>query len=301
MPFDATDCRTALAPAAAPPSAEFAGPQLIPFTDATAEISAHGTRQWLIRTQHAVIAYACAAAGESWTGPPDRETLLAVPDGTTRLQVTSGGYGRTVAGGSVAVIPGPDSTIEVLDDGIVLRIFPADGSDLLDHCLNASAYLRPAANVARYLPVPADHGLFAYRLDHHPPNGTRFGQIFRSTNLMVNFIATRIGPRDPRRLSPHSHPDFEQCTLQLGGEFVHHVRTPWTPDMSQWHQDQHLELAGSGAVIFPPPLEHTSQATGTGANRLIDVFAPPRQDFLQMPGWVLNAQDYERAGPEARL
>ena len=109
---------------------------------------------------------------------------------------------------------------------------------------------------------------------------------------MVNFIPTRIGPRDPRRLSPHSHADFEQCSLQLGGEFVHHVRSPWTPDLSLWRADQHLKLTGAGAIIFPPPLEHTSQAVGTGANRLVDVFAPPRRDFLAMAGWVLNTDDY---------
>jgi hypothetical protein len=32
---------------------------------------------------------------------------------------------------------------------------------------------------------------------------------------------------------------------------------------------------------------------GPGSNRLIDVFAPPRRDFLAMPDWVLNAADYQ--------
>jgi hypothetical protein len=198
-----------------------------------------------------------------------------------------------VAGGSVVVIPEMSSAVEVLDDGVVVRIFPAADSELLDRCINAVAYEQDAANVAPYAPAHPDLSLLRYSLDDYPPTDGRFGQIFRTANLMVNFIATRHGPRDPRRLSPHSHADFEQCSLQLSGEFVHHVRSPWTPDMSKWRPDQHLQLIGAGAVIFPPPLEHTSQAIGDGANRLIDVFAPPRQDFLAMDGWVLNARDYE--------
>jgi hypothetical protein len=248
---------------------------------------------------HAVVGYAQAAAGERWVGPEDRETLLVVPDGPARVRVRSDGDGdgdgdeSVFAGGSVVVIPETRSEVEVLESGVVVRVFPAADSDLLDRCINAAAYEHDAANVAPYAPAHPDLSLLRYSLDDYPPTDGRFGQIFRTANLMVNFIATRNGPRDPRRLSPHSHADFEQCSLQLSGDFVHHVRSPWTPDMSKWRPDQHLQLIGAGAVIFPPPLEHTSQAIGAGANRLIDVFAPPRRDFLAMNGWVLNALDYE--------
>jgi hypothetical protein len=296
MPFDASDPRAALAQAAPSPPAELAEPQVIPFTDDTAEISDLGSRLWLLRTQHAVVAYAQAAAGERWVGPEDRETLLVVPDGPARVRIHVDGDGDAVvvvAGGSVVIIPETSSTVEVLDDGVVVRIVPAAGSELLDRCINAAAYAQDAANVAPFAPAHPDLSLLRYSLNDYPPTEGRFGQIFRTANLMVNFIATRHGPRDPRRLSPHSHADFEQCSLQLSGEFVHHVRSPWTPDMSKWRTDQHLRLVGAGAVIFPPPLEHTSQAVGPGANRLIDVFAPPRGDFMAMDGWVLNAQDYE--------
>lgn len=292
MPFHTSDPRTVLTPAAFSTPVQFAEPQLIPFTDATAEMSDGGGRQWLIRTQHAVIAYACAVAGDTWSAPGERETLLAIPDGTAQVRVTSNGSSRFLTAGSVAAIPDADSTTEILHGGTVVRVFLADGSPWLDRCLNAAAYTQPAANVAPYSPEPADHGLFGYRLDDYPPAEGRFGHIFRSANLMVNFIADRTGPRDCRRLSPHSHADFEQCSVQLAGEFVHHVRTPWTHDMTQWQPDQHLRLSGPGAIIFPPPLEHTSQAVGGGANRLIDVFAPPRQDFLAVDGWVLNAADF---------
>ncbi len=292
MPFDATDPRAALTQTAAPPPREIAETQVIPFTDDTAQISQLGTREWLVRTQHAIVSFTHAVAGESWPGPEDRETLIAVPDGPAELRVSAGAERAEASGGSVVVVPEAPSTIEILRDGLVIRVFPAAGSKLLSRCLNASAYARDAANVADYEPVHAEQQLRVHRLSDHPPTDGRFGHIFRSTNLMINFIADRIGPRDPQHLSPHSHTDFEQCSLQLAGEFVHHARSPWTPDLTMWRPDRHLKLVGAGAVIFPPPLEHTSQAVGPGANRLIDVFAPPRSDFLAMDGWVLNAADY---------
>ena len=92
--------------------------------------------------------------------------------------------------------------------------------------------------------------------------------------------------------TPYHHDDFEQISLQIEGDYVHHMRTTWTPDSTLWRDDQHQACASPAMVVIPPPLVHTSQGVGDMPHWLIDLFAPPRVDFSDKPGWVLNADEY---------
>src|SRR5690606_11899351 len=89
-------------------------------------------------------------------------------------------------------------------------------------------------------------------------------RIFRSTNLMVNVLAKRIVPRDVHKLSPHSHADFEQASLVVQGTYMHHLRYPWTPDMSEWRDDEHVEIGSPSVTVILPRILHTSPNISEG-------------------------------------
>jgi hypothetical protein len=122
-----------------------------------------------------------------------------------------------------------------------------------------------------------------------PPDNPRL-KMFQSATMSINWV-DYDGPRDRSALSPHSHRDFEQASLAVAGDFIHHLRVEWGKDANEWQEDEH-KLAGSPSVlVIPPDLIHTTEGVGTGHHLLIDVFAPPRRDFIAK-NWVANASEY---------
>lgn len=115
-------------------------------------------------------------------------------------------------------------------------------------------------------------------------------RMLQSSTLSINWVEYD-GPRDRSTLSPHSHRDFEQGSLALRGDFVHHLRTPWGPDADRWQDDEHLAASSPSLLVIPAEVEHTSEGVGNGPHLLIDVFSPPRADFIAK-GMVANAGDY---------
>jgi hypothetical protein len=276
------------------PVTAYAGADVIEFHNVPPQESGEGYRTWYGRGQNFVLSYTEAEAGAvlSRAGQPD-EYMAFFPDAATRVDIASDNGNAVDVAHELAIIPPGDSKIVAKKGGPVVRLFSAMTTDLAARSHNASSYEQPHPNVALLEPWPTPPD--GFKLRRYPigvaETPGRFGVIYRSTNLMVNFIPVRMEPRDPNKMSPHSHDDFEQCSLTLQGDYIHYVRWPWVPDKSIWRDDAAIRVAAPSMTVIPPPAIHTSQSLEPPC-QLIDIFSPPRIDFSQKPGWVLNADDY---------
>ncbi len=297
--YDRSDPRAALtaatpAPAAAPPST-FAAPEYGRFYDQPPVESVAAGKSWWIRGQNFVLGYTESAVGGTFTRTEQvDEYVLILPDRATRATITAGGETKEVEGFSIVMVPPGESRITITSGGRFIRLFTTKASDLVALCPNAQSYATQRPNIPPFQPWPEPVGGYrirAYSLDV-PKEPGRFGRIFRCTTFMVNYLDPQIGPRDVTKLSPHHHDDFEQCSLAVEGAFMHHLRWPWTVNMNAWRDDEHLHFGTPSALVIPPPSIHTTRGLEAGTNQLVDIFSPPRIDFSQQNGWVLNADDY---------
>jgi hypothetical protein len=301
MAYDADDPRSQLATA---PRAAHQGtgvnvaPQYFEFDRMEpTETTAAGTRTWLTRSQAVVTAFDRAVAGDRLARADqiDEYVVLVTEDGA-EVSIEAEGHERaTATGPALVIVPPGSSAVTAAVDTTLVRLFSTRSEDLCQRCDNAGFYAEPDPNVAPFQawPDPPDGlRIRVYPLDEVPDEPGRFGRIFRSTTFMVNWFHPVEGPRDPTRMSPHHHDDFEQLSLQLGGDYVHHIRTPWGVDSTGWRDDEHQFCTSPSVTVIPPPSVHTSEAVGDQVHQLIDIFAPPRFDFSARPGWVLNAEEY---------
>lgn len=297
--YDKTDPRSALHPATAakaPPPASYFGPDYGHFYREPPQIDDASGRTWLLRGQAFVIAYSEAAPGGSFAraGQPDEYALL-LPDPDRGAEIETAEGRETVAGNRIAFLPPGDSRVTLPQGGPLVRLFTPRAADLVALAPNAARY-DGAGNpaVPPFAPWPDPPG--GFRLRHYPldvpQTEGRFGRIYRCTTFMVNYLYPRTGPRDRKAVSPHHHDDFEQGSLALTGRFTHHLRWPWTTDMTIWREDEHEDCGTPSLAVIPPPAIHTSTGEDQGVNQLVDIFAPPRVDFSIKKGWVLNEDDY---------
>jgi len=193
----------------------------------------------------------------------------------------------------VAITPAGRSTLRAASSGDAIVISPVR-DDATPPTLNADEYASPDPRVRRLDP-PArrkEGGVKVIAIDEiQPPADKPRLRMLRSSSMSINWVKYS-GPRNRRQLSPHSHADFEQGSLALAGDFVHHLRVPWGQDATSWVDDRHMQAPSTSLVVIPPGVIHTTEGIGDDDHLLIDIFAPARADFIER-GWIANAADYE--------
>jgi mannose-6-phosphate isomerase-like protein (cupin superfamily) len=261
--------------------------------DSPPQLTDTGSRTWITRGANFVVAVSAVEPG----------AVLGRDDSPDEYMVLLAGLGATIKAGaetieaapeSLTIVPPGPSEVIAGGAGLLVRVLSNRASDLAEKAVNAAIYADGAPEVAPLLPWPDPAG--GFRLRNYKPfaydKPETNMRIFRSTNLMINIMTRRTAPRDVTRLSPHSHEDFEQASLLLEGDYIHHLRYPWVPDMTQWRPDEHLEIGSPSVTVIPARVVHTSRNVGEERSWLIDIFGPPRLDFSRKAGMVLNADDY---------
>ncbi|MCY1137229.1 hypothetical protein OWR29_04400 [Actinoplanes sp. Pm04-4] len=293
MAFDKSDLRSTLpaGAATAPTPERFSGSEHVQFRDLAPAEKADGVSTWYARGQNFVVGYTelDGTVSFSRTDQPDEYVVLLADD---ELGATVGDV--SVSGKTMIVVPPGDSMVTVTGQGRVVRLLTTRASDIADLAANAASYTERHENIPEFAPWPEPVGGYrirTYDLNVEPLKNPPF-RLYRCTTFMVNFIDPKQGPRDPSKMSPHKHDDFEQCSIVLAGEYIHHIRWPWTTNKANWREDEHQRVVAPSVTVIPPPSLHTSEAISAGTNHLIDVFCPPRADFSAMEGWVFNAADY---------
>lgn len=293
--YDRKDPRSTLAPAASakPRTGLVAQEQLGRFYQEPPQIDDATGRTWFLRGHNFVLAFSRLLPGTTLSRAEQPDEYVAILPGAP-ARIAAGADAADTGPMSIAMLPPGESRITLPEGGEIYRLFTTRSADLVALCPNAHAYDTPRTHIPAFETWPEPEGglkLRTYSYDVPAQEG-RFGRIFRCTTFMVNMLYPYDGPRDPSKMSPHHHDDFEQFSVLIEGEYDHHLRWPWTTDMADWKPDVTHHVGAPSALVIPPPVIHTSRACGEATNQLIDIFCPPREDFSAKPGWVLNEADY---------
>lgn len=255
-----------------------------------------GTRRWLVRSQNFFVEWAEAEAGGAGSklqAVSSDETMVLVFGQPAR--VTWQGQTVQAPPRSVCIVPAGALCVD-LGPGGSCALLASQRDDLGQRlALNQADFIQadlrvlPSAPPFRRQREASAIRVWAIDSFEAPASNPRL-KMLQSATLSINWV-DYDGPRDRRSLSPHSHADLEQGSLAVAGRFVHHLRQPWGKDADLWREDRHIEVGSPSMMVVPVNLIHTSEGVGAGAHLLIDVFSPPRRDFIAK-AWVHNAADY---------
>ena len=231
--------------------------------------------------------------GSSIAFQSEFESLLI--SAATPLQLSGEGTLTAVAAHTVSILPAGRHMVAAAEAGSYAFIASQRGDIAGRTVVNAEAYAEPDPRIVpagrpfrRREPLRAPQVLEIDAI-RAAPDRPRL-KMLQTETLSINIVEYR-GVRDRTALSPHNHAEFEQGSLALAGDFVHHLRVSWGVNANLWRDDEHLAATSPSLLVVPVQLIHTTEGIGDGHHLLIDVFAPPRRDFIGK-GWVFNAGDY---------
>lgn len=276
-------------------------PSIVDFS-AVAPKTADGLDVWIGRGQNFLVEWARAKVADAvFVGESVHEVMLLLPENGAEL--TSSGETIAAPGRSICIIPAGAFKVRLPASGLCISLSTDLRSASSDGVINAAAY--SGAPDGRIEPIGppfkavAEARIKVIEIDKisAPADKPRLKMI-QSATMSINWVEYS-GARTRTELSPHSHDTFEQGSLAIVGDFMHHLRVPWGPDASLWRDDRHVRAPERSLSVFPVGLIHTTEGIGDGRHLLIDIFAPARHDFLAR-GWIANASDYNKQQGEER-
>jgi hypothetical protein len=224
----------------------------------------------------------------------DDETILLTFDAGAKI---SGSATAEIKGRTAVVLPPGDYQIQ-LEPGRAV-ILSTSRKNVSAQPINAASFVKRDERVSllekgwKRRNDPKALQIFEIDNVKAPADNPRL-KMFQSATMSFNWV-DYDGPRKRSELSPHFHADFEQGSLAAAGNFVHHFRVTWGKDADDWVDDVHMKASTPSIAVIPPDLIHTSEGVGPGHHLLIDIFTPPRRDFIAKK-WMLNSGKYQDPG-----
>ena len=268
----------------------FREPSIGAYYDERPQREGQGSRRWITRAANFAIVYTEGTAGASLSERFVDEHFVYALSGDVR--VAARGHEAALGVENLAILPPGECVIHFDRAATLVQVITAQES-LLATAPNAATYADGAKEVAPAEPWPEPVGGYRLRTYSTRDGYARGGLVhaYRTRKLMIIPYERFLVPRDETQLTPHSHADFEQASVALEGQWLHHLRVPWTPNRHHWKPDRTVEIGSPSVTVIPAGVIHTSQGIAGEGMRLIDVFSPPRVDFSQR-GWVDNAAEY---------
>ncbi|MBT3361691.1 MAG: hypothetical protein HN403_18870 [Rhodospirillales bacterium] len=269
---------------------------LVEFADEKPE-ARESSDHWFARGQNFAIEWVdVTKAGGAFEITADEEAMVVLPEIGATIE---GQSQKAVAKGrSVCIVPPGTYQVSMAEVGSCVCLFSDPDKLASPKIVNSDVYETADPRVAPVgKPMKRADGsttITVIEIDGITTEGKNSAmKVLQSATMSINWVE-RHGVRDRSDLTPHDHPDFEQGSVAMLGDFIHHLRVPWGKNANLWRDDVHTRANRKSVLISSVGLVHTTEAIENVQHVLLDVFAPARQDFIQK-GYVANSDDYVMA------